>query len=298
MDTETAIQEDATQETQTEVQNNPRMDAMEEIAAKREQELRKELGEEEVVEEQQEEMQEEKPAEEPKYHVKIDGEEKEIPLTELLRGYQKDSAASRRLEEAARRQKELDEREAALKEAEARLTNPPEPKAPEVDPSEFLDALYDGDREKAAKLFNDLYSGRKEATQEVKPVDPAEVAALVKQQIAVEGAFETLKRDYQDVLGDPYLVKVADQFLADELANGTPEADAIVKAGQLTRDWVQKFAPKPAEPSRTEKLHRKEGMTRMPTATAARSGTQQPIDEDAYRKDALSDLVNKRRLRG
>lgn len=307
MTTETAIQLDANQEVQEPKQDqevrSSRMDAMEEIAARREEELRKEIGDEieqpvEPEEEVREEVEEEVKEEEPKYRVKIDGEEQEVPLSEILRGYQKDSAASRRLEEASRRQKELDEREDRLREHEARLSNTPETQATQqmaADPGAFLDALYEGDREKAAKLLNDLGIGRQQtATQE--QINPSEVAALVKQQIAVDSAFETFKRDFQDVLKDPYLVKIADQFLDEERASGTPEAEAIIQAGKRTQDWVRKFAPPAQDLSRADKLHRKEGMTRMPTANAARSGTQTPVDEDSYRKEAINDLLNKRNL--
>ena len=315
MTTETAIQPDATQEDQQqeskeqqqEQRSTPRMDAIEEIAERREEELRKEIGE--SVESlytatqnaQIEPEHEPEPVkeEEPKYRVKIDGEEQEVPLSEILRGYQKDSAASRRLEDAARRQKELDEREERLREQEARLSNVPDTQEDEetaTDTGAFLDALYEGDREKAEKLLKDLGIGRRTATQE--QINPAEVAALVKQQIAVDGAFEMFKRDFQDVLGDPYLVKIADQFLDEARASGTPEAEAIIQAGNKTRDWVKQFAPAPAQSqdtSRADKLHRKEGMTRMPTANAARSGTQAPMDEETYRKSAIDDLMNQRR---
>lgn len=50
-----------------------------------------------------------------RFKVKIDGSEQEVDEEELLRGYQRSTAAARRLEEAAKARKELEAREAALK---------------------------------------------------------------------------------------------------------------------------------------------------------------------------------------
>lgn len=50
-----------------------------------------------------------------RYKVKIDGQESEVTDEELVRGYQRASAASKRLEEVAKARKELEERTSRLK---------------------------------------------------------------------------------------------------------------------------------------------------------------------------------------
>jgi len=308
MDKEDAIREDA-QETeskdveQAEQRSNPRMDAMEEIAAKREQAMNEELGiTEEAEQEEPEKPDAKEEPEEQKYRVKVDGEEMEVPLSEILRGYQKDSAASRRLEEAARRQKELDDREAALNARQSAVEQKIEPviESKPVTTEALLDAIYDGNRDEAAKLFAEFAKGREIATPE--QIDPTQVAALVKQQIVVEDALDKFAVDYSDVVKDPYLANLADSFLDAELKSGTHRtySEALKAAGDKTRDWVKQIAPQqtPQDASRAEKLHRKEGMTTMPRSTAARSSTPEPVDEDSYRRSALEDTINRRQHRG
>src|SRR5574343_492927 len=122
---ENAIQQDALEQesavdNEIEQQNNPRMAAMEAIAESR----RKSLAEEGVniepgpVEQEQEtepedeqvdqvavQMQEdERPvaSDQLRVKVKVDGEEIELPLSEVVKSYQKDAAATRRLQEANR----------------------------------------------------------------------------------------------------------------------------------------------------------------------------------------------------
>ena len=107
--------------------------------------------------------------------AKVNGEEVDVPWDEVLAQYQKNSAADKRLQEAAERQRELEEYEAKLNayrsDLEARTRQP----SPDVGtPTESLssdatdalyaqyhDALFQGDEEKASNLLKQIRAAEK-----------------------------------------------------------------------------------------------------------------------------------------
>jgi phage/plasmid primase-like uncharacterized protein len=65
-----------------------------------------------------------------KVRTKVDGEEGEVSIDEMLREYQKGKTADRRLADLSRRQRELDEREAQLRAQVAPVATPPTRRLP------------------------------------------------------------------------------------------------------------------------------------------------------------------------
>ena len=65
--------------------------------------------EKEVEKEEEEEKEEENTEEQPKYRVKIDGEEQEVPLEELLKGYQRQADYTRKTQKIAEERRKLQE---------------------------------------------------------------------------------------------------------------------------------------------------------------------------------------------
>jgi hypothetical protein len=223
--------------------------------------------------------------------AKIDGEEIEVPLDQVMRQYQKHSTADRRLAEATR----------LLREAEARTAQPTQQEpaaAPAQPPStkEFLSALFTGDEDTAAQALDQLMQGR----QPHAPIpDASAIARQVKQQIEVESALSSFAEHYADVCADPYLADMADRILEQNLQAGEPFAEAIKAAGDGVRGWLQsKTGAAPATPvstTRTERLDRKAALDTVRTANVtAASPTQQPRSEEQIRADALAQLIKSR----
>lgn len=224
--------------------------------------------------------------------VKIDGEESEIPLSEVARSVQKNGAADRRLNEAVRVLKEAETRAAQiLKEAEIRAAQKPgESTSVKNDPADpppvkdFVAALFSGDEEKALEAFNKVFSGRPEPKQAQPTLDEtaviAKVAPVVKQQLAVESALERFQQDYPDIVSDPYLATVADDFVKSEMESGKDIVSALKSAGDLTRGWLRQKAGVKSEEktpttTRAEKLEKKAGIDVVPAASVTAT-TQAP----------------------
>lgn len=196
--------------------------------------------------------------------TKIDGVEELKPVSDVLRNYQKDAAASKRLEGAAKREKELDEREAKLNELEQKNSKP----SPEGDAiNQLLDALYGGDRETAALLLKDFGMERESATPDdlVQKITPQ-----IKAQIEVDLAINEFSNEFKDIAEDPYLEIVTEKFVQEAMADGKPFKEALRTAGLRTRDWVRQKSGNST--INQEKLKRKEAMDSVPSLNIKTAG--------------------------
>jgi hypothetical protein len=224
--------------------------------------------------------------------VKVDGEEIDVPEDEVIRSYQKDSAASKRLEAAAAKMREVEERERALNEREAQLSRQTQaqPDSTEPPPStddaaqQFLDAMYEGEGDKAKEALKKLLpQGRQETTQQVdvNAIVPT-VAQQVRAQIERDNALEKFSKDYEDIVSDPYLASVADNFLKAELDANKDKTygEALEEAGKQTRDWLKKLTPTPST-TRSEILAKKEQIDTVPTTNATSGGIGEQKEESA-----------------
>lgn len=233
--------------------------------------------------------------------AKVDGEEFDVPLSQVMAQYQKHSTADRRLAEATRLLRDAEAR-AASNAAEPAPAPAAEsaPAAPERAPEtkEFLDALFSGDEDKAAQALDALVAGRQAPAAPIP--DPQQFAAQVKQQLAVESALDSFARDYADVCSDPVLANLADNQLAHHLAQGTPFGQALDRAGQDVRAWVSAKTGGAAQAAptaaRSEKLERKAGLDtpRPAHLAAAHPGAAVPRTEEQIRADALAALIRAR----
>jgi hypothetical protein len=243
--------------------------------------------------------------------VKIDGQEEELTVSQLVRGFQKDSAASKRLQEASDRAKELDERERALSEREQALTAKPEPE-PQPDPQpdqpsfnrdvgkDLVDAIYKGEDDKALDALEKLQVTGRPVEQPTPQVDVAalkqEVQTDLRNELKVEEALKTFQSDFSDIVSDPVLAGVADSFLNDELQSESDLSVALTNAGQRTREWINQKAPQPEEKTPTpspEKSARKQQIDNLPAA----GGSKEPVKEPPKRQttaDVIAEMKAKR----
>lgn len=220
--------------------------------------------------------------------VKIDGVEEEVSIEELQRNYQKGGAADRRLAEATR----------LLTEARA-VAVPPvgiDPKAvkndsPAADPKvktsernkKLVEALFEGDQEKALEALEEFDEGRGNATPTLE-VLTAQLAPAVQQQLVNDDALARFATDHAHIVGDPHLASMADGFLEEAMEAGTPLPQALEAAAQKTQDWLTSMGiaapkPKPAT-SRDRKLERKAGMDTLPTLHK-KAAVQEDVEESA-----------------
>ena len=292
--------------------------AMEELHAKRRQEIATELGgeidEQIATQTEDEPAQPDTQAQASTVRVKVDGEELDVPLDELKRQYQKNAAADKRLEEASRllrEAKEASERAAQIKAQQgdepapnvstARAATPPDDSsAPAIGElhTKFVTSLYEGDDANSAKLLDELVEAKLQARAGATQ-SRADIVAEVKKQLEEDSAFEQFSKAFDDIWSDPYLSNIADQHLSNELNSGKhPNLNsALTAAGLATRDWMRSRGMKVKE-ERTQtadlnaRLERKAGLPQLPSASVRATSMEEPP------ANAASVIAEMRRARG
>lgn len=217
-----------------------------------------------------------------KVRVKVDGVERDVTLDEVLRNFQKGSAADRRLEEATQ----------LLNEARQRASGIPEQAAPETGQAperqsvnlpddveshiqKALDAIYTGEHDIAKKAFKEALAqsmGGQKPTQEMGDAEYAKIANRVQQQLEVDTALARIKTDYPEIISNPD-VELLTAIKVDSLvAGGKPRATAMLEAADEvygTLGFKKKGRQEETQSeSRDEKLRRKAERDRVPAANA------------------------------
>lgn len=193
--------------------------------------------------------QDEKPVSAPEamlVKVKVDGNEVEIPLSEVVKSYQKDSAASKRLQEATRllqyaeQQAEQIAKNASLPDNNA-VNQPDNEQDKETRRGKIKDAfskLYEGDEDGAVEAMLQIVGdqGVKQTTQIQQPIDTAAIAAQVRQQLDVESAYKETRLDYPELFSDTergiILGRETVERMAAKESEGMTKAEALQKSAE------------------------------------------------------------------
>jgi hypothetical protein len=242
-----------------------------------------------------------------KVKVKVDGQEVELPLSEVTKGYQKDAVASRRLAEAAEERKkleafklELDERERTM--AQGALSNASLDDDTDVDAqiAAAVKHMVEGDEAEASEMLKSIL---KKGRQSTTPVSIDEDAIIAKAEARLEEKRAVVER-----------ASAWDEFIASnpDFANETSKQrqygdylfDSVyapqIQSGELSyREALQKTAQdvtdvfNPGQPTpRQQKEERKKAIDNLPVASGARSGKVQ--ETAATTDDVLKEMMASR----
>lgn len=251
--------------------------------------------------------------------IKVDGEERQVPEADVLehgkRALQKESAADKRLAEAAQIRQMAEARaaqvEAFARQLQAQQEHNQGKQLSDKDAGELKDVARDvyekimsGDEDEAINALANMV-GRGNATQDVnaimqqaKEAARAEVAASENQRKQEEAAVNHKKAKaafsdaYPEIGKDPMLYRLADQETLQVLSDH-PDWDAIrdidkilMEAGKRVMDWRGKNAP-------SSKTEMKRGMKPIRQADARMQGVreQKPLTTSEV-------IAQQRRARG
>ena len=214
---------------------------------------------------------------EQRVRVKVDGEELELPLSEVVRSYQKDATATKRLQEATRLL-EIAENQAKTVATPPKEENNQQQPEGEVSGERLgiikgaFSKLYEGDEEGAAEEMLRLIEGAGKATQSV---DPEKIAAAVRQQLAVESAYGTAKSDYPELFAETergiVLGKETHQRMLNRIATGVPKDQALYESAEEVAGLfgiARTGRQLPKRTARETKLERKAGLDNLDSANA------------------------------
>jgi len=248
-----------------------------------------------------------------KVKVKIDGEEAEVPVEDLVRQYQKNSTADKRLAEATRLLREAQEAEAARLLREQQLQQQyqdqlqqqqlQQQQAPQPDPAaadsvgarkEFLKALFEGDEDNALARLDEMLAGRQQAPAPAPILDVDQIAQSVtqhvQQKLAVESVLTQNRHDYPEMYADPDMEALAlakiQRKQAEEGIDFFGALDTVSKEMATKFGWgaVQEPGrrddPAPTTSSRAQKLEQKRTIDNV-TSINTKTAPTEPAPEDA-----------------
>lgn len=285
---------------------SPRMKAMAAIEEKNRERFEAEVGESIPAEPDPvvEPAPEQEPEPEPKIEtkkVKIDGVEEEVTEDELIRAYQKNKAADRRLEEAAR----------LLRQAEQLAAQP----APEIVTADVAPDTNDDLRKEAAETLSMIYEGNESAAVDAlvgllgkvkggdqptpnssaQQIDEEGITSKVLERMQINTAFERVKTDYPDLISDPDLEMLAAIKIDQRVAQGESRANAMLTvADDLYKALGKTPVGRQAAPE-TQKNSRQENKERLDTVPSASATAIVPqSQEGASPSDVIAELAAKR----
>jgi hypothetical protein len=236
-----------------------------------------------------------------KYKIrgKVNGQETDLDLSQVIPLLQKKGAADALMRDAveAKRQADAAKREAdellavaranpgdekAKQEAAEAKAAADKARAAQEQADKDLDkklrdattAMFSGDVDSATSLLKDVFlAGRPAATlpdaDDLVERVAKQVKSVVKHELSAEAELAAYAKAYPDVANNPLLANVADKFFDDAIADKKSVSEALTYAGDKTRAFIKEQAAalgmteKKADPisERSERLKaKKEGM--------------------------------------
>jgi hypothetical protein len=251
--------------------------------------------------------------------VKIDGQEKELAVADVVTSYQKNEVASERLRQASERNKKLDDREQYLNDWERQLqqqslsTDPAQDSGIDDDQTAITQALElvaEGDFEQASKLLNDtIKKGRSSATTPA--VNIEQVTKQVEENLSGKQIWDDFLKDnpvFQidyDNAGNPIVSKQREYGDFIYLRDFKPQVDSgaisYQEALNQTAERVRNVFETPettqqqATTGQEQRLLRKQAIDNIPVAAGARS-VGPAVQQEESRADVLAGMRKARGL--
>lgn len=278
--------------------NAERLSAVDAIAARREAEILDESGENETDIDEDDDIDEKeldndkKSLDEQLINVKIDGEAFDLPLSEVISGYQKNAVASERLRAATERLKEVERREAEL----SSKSNVSESLPDSIDNGEgdnseakrIYDQLFFGDDDDGVKVIDELLQRRGQDPT----INSEQVVSQAKEQVLLtiqyNDALERFKQNYPDIVQDDFLAEKAMSLLNEAAAQSKTYDEAFTKVGDDTMLWVNKYR-------QGDRQQRKAGLEDEPTRRSVRADRPPPKKEETI-ADVIAEMRKSRGL--
>ena len=230
--------------------------------------------------------------------VKVDGEEIELPLAEVVKSYQKDAAASKRLQEATRLMQIAEQAANKVAHGNDHADNSPATDVAKPEEKELrvgrikgiFSKLYEGDEEGAAEEMEQLIAqgaGVVAPATQQQTIDPNQIAAEVKQQLAFDSAYGEVQTDYPALFSNDERGVVLGSATAARMqaksALGVPRDQALRESAEEVASLfgIEKAGRQQAAPQRTArdtKLERKANLDLPVSANVVAGGKAAPAE--------------------
>jgi hypothetical protein len=246
--------------------------------------------------------------------AKVDGEEFDVPKAEIdaaggIHAYQRDKAAENRLKKANEALAQTRQMQAQIAQWVQSQGQAAQPAAPQLSDAQFLQSKVDiirfGTPEESAVALQEVMARNNPR------IDPNQITQMAVQQINKNSALDNFKKEFQDIVANPMLLRLAVSLEGERATSAGQNTDwntlyrqignevRSVVAGrpsQSTATTAQQIAaPSSDSPSQqpTDKEARKASIVNLPTAAARAALPQESKPES--REDILNQM---RKTRG
>ena len=231
--------------------------------------------------------------------AKVYGEEREVPIADLLKNYQINEATETKLAQAKALEHQYQQRLAELE-------NQPAPRTETVDAtdkkaafSRVFDAWSNGEElpdEDIAKLFGNT------SQQQPVQIDPDIIVEQVITKFQIKDDLNYYREQYPEIANDPELDDKTAKFLVKEVAQGKPFREALIDSAEQTRNWLRQKAgvavgdQKPSQTSDAaqKRANAQANLRNTPPSTASArqpiSAPKQPSIEE-IRRQTINEMM-------
>lgn len=237
-----------------------------------------------------------------KVKLKIDGQETETTLDQLVRDAQKFSAANQRLQEATELLRAATQ--AATKPPETVATVPPSP-AEHLPPEAVkqkvkaaLQAVFNGDEDAAAEQLAAVLM--QPAPPRAPDVNVDEIAEVATRKLDERSALKKFFETYPKIAEHQYVQGRADQFFAHFSQQGQSFEQALMSAGEaLYKElgWQPTAAPEtPTTTRRSQDLAARKAALDTPTSRTMSAATNAAVPESSEedRSEIIREMAARR----
>ena len=230
------------------------------------------------------------PAQVRTYKIKVNGVEKELTEEELLARAQKVDAADTYLADAVRTRKQAAEEYDNWKKQQNQPSKQDADARRREELRELTRAIQMGTEEEAMEAV-----ARLQQANQAPPLNRDELMRTVDERLNFQEAVGVFKRDYEDIVGDPVLSKLASDRDQELLAAGDSRSymERFRAIGDDLRAWkgeiVKSAGPAMQEVKAEDKRSRKAAAPSTPTAASKKSA---PIIADDEKEESYSDIIS------
>ena len=246
--------------------------------------------------------------------AKVNGEEVQVPYSDVMAQYQKNSAADKRLQEAAERQRELEAYEEQLNQYRAQLEAQTHQPSSDAEPSPstdattdalysaYHDALFAGEEAKASQLLKQIRAADQPQNPEIDIngiIERTKTEMREEERKAHADAYEERRVDavkkfheeFPEIASDPSLLAVADAKSA-EIYRDDPTRDPweiMRDSAEHARSWLfQHVEDLGGKADKSKREERKQAMDEV-TSRNVKASLGEDEEEVTY-SDIISEM--------
>lgn len=248
--------------------------------------------------------------------IVVDGVTQKVKVGDLRRTVQKETAADRRLKDAAEERKRLEQRARDLDEREKAIAPRPQgTQAPSDDaaPDQLSDIIRtlrygsDEEAEDAGQQLVEVAAKRRDSQIPISQV-AQQAAAIISHSTEQRAAVQEVAQQYPNIIADPNLLRMSSQnyvaIMTEDQQAGRQRAhrEVILEAAARTQSWVDKITgtskattPKPASQALDQRRDLKRQTPQPPATTSLRSPAPVP-DRPQTPSEIVADMRKTRGL--